>query len=205
VLILIPAGGADASSYRRLAPLLAPRRTVVSYDRRGYSRSVCENPAAPVDVRTHAEDLSRLIRAVAPGPAGLFGSSAGAVVGLELAIHDPEAISTVVVHEPPLPGLVPLDGGGFEAAGVRPRANGPAFLVTHELPAVARYRFDPAAIRARVIPAGGAASRDFWPYRCAMALAAAFGTKLAEFPGGHAGYVSDPETFAERLLQEIPA
>ena len=39
----------------------------------------------------------------------MFATSVGALIGLELAAADPEAVARVVVHEPPLGQLVPAD------------------------------------------------------------------------------------------------
>lgn len=50
VLLLIAGGNGDTGPYQPVADHLASRRTVVSYDRRGFSRSPLAEP--PVDRRT---------------------------------------------------------------------------------------------------------------------------------------------------------
>jgi pimeloyl-ACP methyl ester carboxylesterase len=84
-----------------------------------------------------------------------------------------------------------------------PRAAANAqFFLTHEMGMLDRYTPDIAALRAvptRIVPAGGRTGRDHFPYRCAAALAGQLDVSLVEFPGGHAGFVSHPNAFAEQL------
>jgi pimeloyl-ACP methyl ester carboxylesterase len=82
-------------------------RTVVTYDPRGVERSVKANPASPVTPDVHADDLHRLIQAIAGGPVDLFASSGGAVNALALVSKHPEDVRTLVAHEPPLASILP--------------------------------------------------------------------------------------------------
>lgn len=109
VLLLIPGGAGDAASYDHAAAALADRYTVVSYDRRGASRSTLDGPPVDQRVDVHAEDALRLLDAVAPdgGPAYVFGCSAGAIVAMELLARHPERVRLAVAHEPPLVELLP--------------------------------------------------------------------------------------------------
>ncbi|WP_433244976.1 alpha/beta fold hydrolase [Actinomadura nitritigenes] len=107
VLLLICGGIYDAAGYAGLAGLLADRYTVVTYDRRGNSRSPLTGPPERQEIAVHADDASRLLGAVAGGPALVFGNSSGAQIALELAARHPEQIRAVVAHEPPLLGLLP--------------------------------------------------------------------------------------------------
>lgn len=64
--------------------------------------------------------------------------------------------------------------------------------------AAGRFVLDIEALKAgpaRVVVAG----KEFFPYRCAAALAGALNTTLEDFPGGHAGFVDHPGEFAARL------
>ncbi|WP_131740822.1 alpha/beta fold hydrolase [Actinomadura roseirufa] len=114
-VLLICGGVYDAEAYSALASLLADRYMVVSYDRRGNSRSPLEGPPEPQSIAEHAEDASRLLSALAADPAFVyaqepayvFGNSSGAVIALELAARHPEQVRTVVAHEPPLLPLLP--------------------------------------------------------------------------------------------------
>ncbi|MFI9843498.1 alpha/beta fold hydrolase [Nonomuraea sp. NPDC051941] len=102
-LLLIPGSNGDADLFDAVADLLAPRYTVISYDRRGFSRSTVNGSfdnSAWGD--THVDDARRLLRAVARGPAQVFGSSAGAVIGLALISQSPDLVTRLIAHEPPL-------------------------------------------------------------------------------------------------------
>jgi pimeloyl-ACP methyl ester carboxylesterase len=107
VLLMIPGGPADAGLFAGIGPILADRYTVVTYDPRGNSRSSFDG--APEDWRAevHADDASRLLSAVGAGPACVFGSSGGALVGLALVARHPEQVRTMVAHEPPAVELLP--------------------------------------------------------------------------------------------------
>jgi pimeloyl-ACP methyl ester carboxylesterase len=110
VLLLICGGVYDAAGYAPLAQELAERYTVVTYDRRGNSRSPLDGPPAAQSIEVHGDDAHRLLSAVgvtAGQPAYVFGNSSGAMIGLELAVRDPEQVRTLVAHEPPLFELLP--------------------------------------------------------------------------------------------------
>lgn len=106
VLILIGGGPSNADTLGALAACLAGRHTVVSYDRRGYSRSHLDDPAAPATMAQHGDDVRRIITDLGLGPAAVFGTSVGALIALGLAAAEPAAVDTLVVHEPPLGELL---------------------------------------------------------------------------------------------------
>jgi pimeloyl-ACP methyl ester carboxylesterase len=110
VLLLICGGVYDAAGYAGLAEQLAGRYTVLTYDRRGNSRSPLDAVREPQSIDVHGDDAHRLLTAVgARGdePAYVFGNSSGAIIGLELAARHPEQVRTLVAHEPPLFELLP--------------------------------------------------------------------------------------------------
>jgi pimeloyl-ACP methyl ester carboxylesterase len=108
LLILIPGARGEGEVFRQLAGPLAARYQVVTYDRRGFSRSSLDGPQ-DYDHRleTDADDVRRLIEHLTDNPATVFGSSSGAIVALEVLIHSPERVQTVVAHEPPAISLLP--------------------------------------------------------------------------------------------------
>ncbi|MEV6282143.1 alpha/beta hydrolase [Kribbella sp. NPDC051770] len=108
VLLLVCGGVYDAEAYAPLADRLAERYTVVTYDRRGNSRSPLDGEPSPQEIAVHADDARRLLEVVSPGErAAVFGNSSGAIIALELAARWPELVGTVVAHEPPLFHLLP--------------------------------------------------------------------------------------------------
>ncbi len=108
-LVLIGGGPSNADTLRGLASELAGDFTVVTYDRRGYSRSHLDDPAQPATIAQHGNDVRRLIADLGAGPVAVFGSSAGALIALSLAASAPAAVGPVIVHEPPLGQLLADD------------------------------------------------------------------------------------------------
>ena len=106
-LLMIPGGLGDASFYSGVAPALAEHYRVVTYDRRGNSRSKLTGPATGLRVSEQADDARRVIAAIGPEPAYVFGSSGGAIIALELVTRAPDRVRTVIVHEPPVVTLLP--------------------------------------------------------------------------------------------------
>jgi pimeloyl-ACP methyl ester carboxylesterase len=105
VLLLICGGVYDADGYAGLAHQLTDRYTVVTYDRRGNSRSPLDGAPEPQSIEVHGGDAHRVLSAVgvtAERPAYVFGNSSGATIGLEQAARHPEQVRALVAHEPPL-------------------------------------------------------------------------------------------------------
>ncbi len=108
VLLLMPGGPADGGAFKTIAAELAPAFTVVTYDPRGLSHSTLDEPLEDARiVQIFADDVHRLLKAVTGEPAFVFGSSGGAVIGLELVARHPEQVQTLVAHEPPAQALLP--------------------------------------------------------------------------------------------------
>ena len=80
-----------------LAKLLAPKFTVVNYDRRGRGDSTDTAPYSP---EREIEDAEALIRAVR-GPVCLYGHSSGGAIALQTAIKLPRLVKKVAVYEVP--------------------------------------------------------------------------------------------------------
>lgn len=107
VLLMIPGGPADAAVFTPIAPVLADRYTVVTYDTRGNSRSRLDGPPEDQRIEVHGDDAHRLLAAIGTEPAYVLGSSSGAIVGLDLVARHPEQVQVLVAHEPPLTELLP--------------------------------------------------------------------------------------------------
>jgi pimeloyl-ACP methyl ester carboxylesterase len=106
LLLTIAGGGGDAIRYAPISSILADAYTVVSYDRRGNSRSTGDVSVA-LDMAQQARDAAAVIRAMGVEKAYVFGNSAGANIGLKLAEDLPEVITGLVVHEPPVIAILP--------------------------------------------------------------------------------------------------
>src|SRR5690349_24583140 len=83
-LLLISGGGGDAGMYERVVPLLARRYTVLTYDRRGNSRSRFTAPDAAIGVDAQAADAVAVLDHYGIGKAYVFGGSGGPVIALDV-------------------------------------------------------------------------------------------------------------------------
>lgn len=100
-LVLVHGGWTDHLSWQFVVPALAERHTVVSYDRRGHSRSTGSDRTQG-SRRQHEDDLAALIEALDLGAVNLIGNSYGGSISLGLASRRPDLVRCVIVHEPPL-------------------------------------------------------------------------------------------------------
>ena len=102
LMLMVPGANGEAGMFSMLAEHLSEDYTVVTYDRRGFSRSQLDGPQ-DYDHRleTDADDVRRLIEHLSDEPATIFGSSSGGVVALETLIHHPAVVRTLIPFEPP--------------------------------------------------------------------------------------------------------
>ncbi|HUZ25814.1 MAG TPA: alpha/beta hydrolase [Streptosporangiaceae bacterium] len=107
-LLVIPTGNGDATPLAPMADALADRYTVITYDRRGFSRSPLYGP---VDDRQRLEadvhDARLLLDHFSQTPAHVLGTCSGAIVALALLERHPGQIQTLLAHEPPLTSVLP--------------------------------------------------------------------------------------------------
>lgn len=85
---------------------------VISYDRRGHSRS--EAVSGQGTRRQDEDDLQALIEQLGPAPAHVAGNSFGAIITLGLAARRPDLFRSITVHEPPLLTIVADDPAAME-------------------------------------------------------------------------------------------
>lgn len=112
VLLCISGANGSADLWKPMSRQLSAHFTVVSYDRRGFSRSyLSSTEAQDYDERlaTDADDAFALIQHVSgpEEPATVIGNSSGAIVSLELLLRHPDSIRTLIPHEPPAIKLLP--------------------------------------------------------------------------------------------------
>jgi pimeloyl-ACP methyl ester carboxylesterase len=106
-LLMIAGGGGDCGAYAGLADILAADYTVLTYDRRGNSRSPLHRPPALITMAEQSRDAVAVLRAAGFESARVFGNSGGATIALDLAAYHPQAVGGVIAHEPPLPTVLP--------------------------------------------------------------------------------------------------
>jgi pimeloyl-ACP methyl ester carboxylesterase len=101
-LVLVHGSWTDHTSWNAVVAGFAESHTVLTYDRRGHSRSTRLD--AQGSRRRDEDDLAALIEQVALAPAHVVGTSYGGSIALGLSARLPELVRTVVAHEPPLLG-----------------------------------------------------------------------------------------------------
>lgn len=95
-ILLIPPAGTTASTWGPVTEELARLGRVITYDRRGYARSVSE----PVrSISTHTADAAAILEHLRAVPAVAVGTSAGATIAVDLAVRRPDLVRAVVAHE----------------------------------------------------------------------------------------------------------
>ena len=120
-LVLVHGSWGSHHNWDPVVPGLAEHFRVVSYDRRGHSDS--ERPSGQGHFSEDVADLAALIEQLGIAPAWVVGNSSGAAMTVKLAAARPEVLRGIVVHEPPLFGL--LEAGRPEAHAVDAIETGP--------------------------------------------------------------------------------
>ena len=232
-LLFIPGSEGDAEEYLRVAELLDDEFTVLTYDRRGLSRSPRPVGYIGTTVDRQTDDAAALLGALQLSPASVWGNSSGAIIGLNLTLRYPELVSKAMLHDPSLfAGMnVPQKVLTFlkEAA-----ANGKAtFLriligdavygglsdeyrarletddtwVEHEFDNFEWFRpadEDLAGIERPVAVLCGADSPPFFG-EAADWLAGRLGTSALTIPGGHGVHYDRPEEVARAIRNLVAA
>ncbi|MGH7845828.1 MAG: alpha/beta fold hydrolase [Candidatus Binatia bacterium] len=112
-LVLVHGSWDSHDDWDLVVPRLADSFRVLTYDRRGHSKS--ERPTGRGSVREDVADLAALIEHLGLVPAWVVGNSFGASITLRLAGERPELLRGLIGHEPPLfallgddPALTPM-------------------------------------------------------------------------------------------------
>jgi len=248
-VVLVSGATGDAGHWTDVADTLSSEHTVVTYDRRGNSRSPRPPGWTVTTMDEQADDAAALIQELELDQPIVLGTSAAAGIVANLALRHPATVGAVIFHEPLFPsGVTDIDTvrarrravveaglaqggppGAVEAflrsvggdrvydslaAALRDRllANGEVLIRVEMAPFVA-YEPAPdewAALRPGRAVAAGADSRGpdapgHWRHESAQALAERLATDLVELPGGHLGYLDDPQAFAEGLRPVLRA
>ena len=105
-LLMIPGGGGDGRIYSFVADILSDEYKVITYDRRANSRSTGNDPQS-FDISEQSRDAVAVLSAAGETSAFVFGNSSGAVIALDMAKTQPQAVRAIVAHEPPTARLHP--------------------------------------------------------------------------------------------------
>jgi pimeloyl-ACP methyl ester carboxylesterase len=111
-LVLVHGSWGDHHNWDPVVGSLGQSFRLVTYDRRGHSRS--ERPARQGSVFEDADDLAALIEELGLAPAHVAGNSFGAAIVLRAATRRPDAFRSLIAHEPPVFAL--LAGSELEPA-----------------------------------------------------------------------------------------
>lgn len=101
-VLLVPPTPGDGGQFAAVAESLAHDHLVVTYDRRGTSRSPRPPGWTSTTVGEHADDAAAVLSGVGVDQAVVFGTSTGAAVALELALRHPRRVGGALLHELPL-------------------------------------------------------------------------------------------------------
>ena len=107
-LLFIAPGGGNGDGYYSVAQILSDKYKVITYDRRANTRSTMNFPNK-FDLRQQSRDAIAVLKAAGEETAIVIGNSSGAVIALDLATAYPEAIYAGVIHEAPIPSVLPGD------------------------------------------------------------------------------------------------
>ncbi len=172
-VLLVSGATGDAGHYTAVADALADEFSVLTYDRRGNSRSPRPAGWTRTTIDEQADDAAALVRALGMGPAAVFGNSAGAIIACDLLLRHREIVRGAILHEPPMAAVL----AGAEAAVGELQAKIAAAMASGG---------PPAAVEAFVREAAGAGFDAIAPDTRARMLGngeTLFGAELAAFLG----------------------
>lgn len=99
VVVLLHEMGGMLESWDAVAPLLAPRASILRYDQRGAGLS--EKPPGPYLIHQAADDLAALLAALAiTTPVAVVGAAVGAAVAAVFAARHPQAVAALALLAP---------------------------------------------------------------------------------------------------------
>jgi pimeloyl-ACP methyl ester carboxylesterase len=111
-LILVHGSWGDHHTWDLVTAKLAKTFRVLTFDRRGHSQS--ERPMGQGYVEEDISDLIELINHFNYSPVYAVGSSFGAGIVLKTAARRPDLFRKIILHEPPLFGLLKDSPGAAE-------------------------------------------------------------------------------------------
>lgn len=230
-VLMISGAEGDAEEYARVVNLLDRDFTVITYDRRAFSRSPRPTGYQGTTVEQQADDAAALVEATGLGPAAVWGNSSGAIIGLALVLRHPQVVSQALLHEPPLfmglndhrpvldwlkqatadgkvPFLRTLTGDtiyeGF-SEGYKQRLAADRTWIDHEFDVFEYYRpadEELARVTTPVTVLCGSESPPFF-MEAASWLAKHLKTAVRVIPGNHGVHYSQPEEVVKTIREFV--
>jgi pimeloyl-ACP methyl ester carboxylesterase len=105
-VLFVSGASGDAGHWTAVAGILADAYTVITYDRRGNSRSPRPPGWTSTTIGEQADDAAGLLRGLGLAPAIVFGTSAAAGILADLCIRHPHVLQGAIFHEPVFPSGV---------------------------------------------------------------------------------------------------
>ena len=112
VVLLIPGIGGDCGVFEMIARQLADEFKVVSYDRRGMSRTPPPVGWHTTSMAEQAEDAAAILKGLKIKNAAIFGTGSGGLIALELMLRYPQLVRKAILHDPLL--YTVLQGGPYD-------------------------------------------------------------------------------------------
>jgi len=106
-VLFIPGATGDAGHFAHVADALSDDFKVITYDRRGNSRSPRPKGWSQTSIAEQADDAAALLEALAVAPTVAFGTSGGGTILLELLRRRSRVLKGALVHEPALLAVSP--------------------------------------------------------------------------------------------------
>ena len=106
-LVFIAGSTGDAGNFTRAATFLADEFTVVTYDRRGNSRSERPRGWTTTSVAEQADDAAGIVQGLGLEPTVVFGASAGGPIALDLMIRHPRLVRAGILQDPAIFAVLP--------------------------------------------------------------------------------------------------
>ncbi len=105
-VLFVSGATGDAGHWTTVADILADAYTVITYDRRGNSRSLRPPGWTSTTIGEQADDAAALLRGLDLVPAIVFGTSAAAGILADLCVRHPNVLRGAIFHEPIFPSRV---------------------------------------------------------------------------------------------------
>ncbi len=105
-VLFISGATGDAGHWTEVGEELSADFTVISYDRRGNSRSPAPPGWTATSIAEQADDAAALLEGLGTAPCAVVGNSLGAIIACALVEQHPGLLHTAVLHEPPLLSIV---------------------------------------------------------------------------------------------------